>query len=33
MKFNQLFEALSTTEQQVVKFNLENIASFDDMPY
>ena len=33
MKFNKLFEALSTTEQKVVKFNFENIASFDDIPY
>ena len=33
MKFNRLFEALSTTEQKVVKFNFENIASFDDIPY
>ena len=33
MKFNRLFEALSTTEQKVFKFNFENIASFDDIPY
>ena len=33
MKFNKLFETLSTTEQKVVKFNFENIASFDDIPY
>lgn len=33
MKFNRLFEELSTTEQKVVKFNFENIASFDDIPY
>ena len=33
MKFNKLFEALSTTEQKVVKFNFENIAGFKYMPY
>lgn len=33
MKFNKLFEALSTTEQKVVKFNFENIASFDNISY
>ena len=33
MKFNKLFETLSITEQKVVKFNFENIASFDDIPY
>ena len=33
MKFNRLFEALSTTEQKVVKFNFENIAGFKYMPY
>ena len=33
MKFNRLFEALSTTEQKVVKFNFENIASFDNIHY
>lgn len=33
MKFNKLFEALSTTEQKVVKFNFENIASFDNIHY
>ena len=33
MKFNKLFEALSTTERKVVKFNIENIASFDNIHY
>lgn len=31
MKYNKLFEGLSTTEQKVVKFNFENIASFNNI--
>lgn len=30
MKFNRLFEELNSTEQKAVKFNFENIASFND---
>lgn len=33
MKYNILFENLSTTEQKVIKFNFENIANFANIYY